>query len=783
MKQLLLALALGLFAAPLLAQEAIWTEDFSRGLFGWEVNTIRCGNNTGPNLGTWQLTSAIVLGEETTGEELGVTAYFSFLNPNEYTAQFVVEGDEEYGTVYSRYAFEGNVLVSQIDTAALNLAGVTNNIQANGIVLSAANTNVLPENAADARDIVKILYGAGRPEVTFSNNGTTLTISTLGGLIQFIYTKDSDCGAIWTWTPNGNYGYGVFGIQPNSTIQSTTRTNGVASTNFVYQSSLGSTTYNPGSPPYPQYVTELISPVIDISAADRALEVEFTQAVAYLNTPTDAPSNNLGTRVRSSFAISSDGGETWGPAIDANATLAPNATRRNRVNFPIPSSDVNGSSEIRIKFTFATDFYFWLLDDIVIKERVGYDMQVNGNFFAIAPNAVTPVSQVGDMSFLADIQNNGGLTANNVVLNLSVTNTTTGEEVYNSNNNYGAIVPDSIAENSIFSEALPGSNLETGVYRGRYLISHANTDERPANDTIAFQFVVSDTLFAKELGRTRGVAPAADDSYYYGNCFYVPNGDGYYARHFTFAVDNASAVPGVAVNLFLYEWVGDLNENLVADPDEYAGPVAFNEYTFSGSETNTTLITVPVDIEGNGYPLADETYYLAVMQYVAAADQPLFMSASEAFNYGAMVFVTDSLDAPQYASVLSVGQADQPEFSTVGFGRGIVPVMRMSIGNNPDLSGEPIVGVADPLPVENLLKVFPNPANTEFTLELKMAEMAPWAEIRFFDLTGRILFQRRYNQIEEGRFTYDVAGLPNGTYFIQLNTEQGTRSERVVVQH
>lgn len=780
MKQIVLSLLMALSLVQLTAQDTIWVENFSRGLFGWDVNTLRCGNNTGPNRGSWQLSGVSVAGIPIPPEDIEVTSTFSILNNLEYTASFASNDGVDYGTVYSRYTLEGSTLVSQIDTAALNLGGVTNNIQANGIVISAANTSIQPESQAEARDLVKLFYGAGRPTITFANNGTQLVLSN--GFFQFTYEKVSDCGDIWTWSPNGNYGFGVFNIAAGSTIQSASRLNGVASTNFVFQSSLGSTTYNPGSPPYPQYVTELISPVIDISAADRALEIEFTQAVAFLNTPTDAPVDNLGGRVRSSVSISSDGGQTWGPAINANPTLNPNQTRRNKVTFPLPSGDINGSDEIRLKFTFATDFYFWLLDDIVVKERVGYDMQVNRSFFAVAPNAVTPVSQTEDMRFLADIQNNGGLTANDVVLNLRITNATTGEQVYNANNPYGAITPDSLAENVFFSQVLPAASQTVGVYEGRYLISHSQPEDRTANDTILFQFVVNDTLFAKETGRTRGVAPAANNSYYYGNCFYMPRGDGYFARYFTFGVDNAAQLGGVSVNLFLYEWAGDVNGDLLANPDEYVGPVSINEYTFTGSEGQNP-ITVPIDFDGNSYPLSDDTYYLAVMQYVASADQPLFMSASEAYNYGATVFLTDSIDMPRYASVLSVGASDEPEFSTVGFGRGIVPVMRLSIGNNPDLDGEPILNATEPLAAENLMKVFPNPANELFTLDLKLQDMNDWAEIRLFDLSGRILFQRRYDNIQEGRFVYDVSQLTNGVYFLQLNTPNGARTERIVVQH
>ena len=605
------------------------------------------------------------------------------------------------------------------------------------------------------------------------------------------FQKVNDCGDLWVWSPNGNYGYGLFGFAPggpNSLINSDTRTNGTVVMNAVYQQSLGVAANLPPFP-YPQFVTELISPPIDISGADRPLELAFAQAIAYLNTPPEAPAtdpNGFNT-VRSSFSISTDDGATWSLATDVNETLPLNTFLRNTVSFPLPVSDIGDATEIRVKFTFASDFYHWMLDDVIVKERDDYDMKVNENWFAIVPNAITPVSQVEDVPFWADIQNDGGLTAEGVNLNLTIENIDSGEEVYNSTNTYGPLVPDSLAENVIFPDVLTAEAQIAGNYVGTYVVSHAEMDARPANDTLRFPFVVSDTLFSKEFGRTRSISPSADNSYLYGNVFYVPNGEGMYARHISFSITNADVVAmagnGNSVTTYLLEWDGDTNGDGFIDPEEY-GQVAigFNDYTFNGTEDQDELITIPINVDG-AVPLQDGKYYIPVIHYISTGpDDILRMAGSEDFDYGAMDGVTDSLDMPRYGAALALGTDPFPSFFTPGFGSDIVPVVRMSIGNNPDLSGEPIVGVNDPLPVNYRMNVYPNPARERFTLEVEMPEMVDEATVQLFDASGRILFQRRYEDIQTGRFDYEVADLPAGIYMLQLTTKAGARTERVIIE-
>ena len=787
MKQRLLTfIFLALAGMTASAQDIIWQEDFSKGMAGWSVNPILCGsnpgatfgNNSGPQYGVWALTGGTVDGQALVLES-GDVFNWSFLNAKEYMVYFSSADLTTYGTAYGTYSISGDTLTSSIDEAAVVPDGIAfSSVTNNGIVRWATNLNV------DAvADVVRFI-GVGSPTVVFSNGSNNITYTADGGNVVLQFAKREECGTLWTWSPNGNLGYGLLGQNPGvAIVNSATRTNGVMVMNNIYQMTQGMTGVipSPNPPPYPQYVSELISPPIDISAADRALSIRLTQFLAYLNTPAEAPSG-----LKTSFSVSTDDGATWSPASDLNPSFPTNTLRSNTITAPILANYTSGASEIRIKLTFGTDFYFWGVDDITILERVGYDMQANASFFAIPDNVNTPYSQLQPQYFMADIQNNGGLTADNVNLNLRIVDFD-GNEIFNQNKSYGAIPPDSLAENDFFDITmpldLPATPASIGFYQGTYSLTHDSTDVNRGNDTLRFAFAVTDTLFAKETGRTRGIFLTNDRDWYIGNSYYMPNGDGWFARYISFMIENADdAVMGTgSVTTYLYESDGDVNGDGRIGPDEYGNtPIAFNDYIFDGTE-NQQLITIPVDIEGEGVPLMSGKYYFAVVQYVGAdANDQVAISASEAYNYNANNFITDSIAVEQYSDVVDL-TADVPNFFSGGFGGTSVPVVRLFIGDNPDLGSSPITAVNEILPADFKVAVFPNPAAVSFNLDLQFPEQVD-VLVRFYDQTGRILFTQNYDKLSQGRFNYDTTQLPNGTYFIQLDTAAGTRTEKVVVQ-
>ena len=796
MKNRLLPLLLLTFAGFLTAQDVIWTEDFSRGFTDWTANALICGSNdgasygnvSGPEFGTWSLSELIIQGEvANTSSDL--VQEWTFINATEYMVYTYYDNDNPnldlFLTAYGTYSLdEMNVMSSSINS---------DDLVANGTAFAEATAGGIVEWAVVSggfmtEDLAFRLIGTGDPRVELTDGGNTLTYTTSDGGTVAIYTKRNECGTQWVWSPNGNQGTGTFGFDaPGGVfVDSETRTNGTMVMRNIFNMFGGDAANvpSPDAPPYPHYASELISPAIDISEADRALSLSVSQFLGYLNTPAEAPDG-----LKTSFQVSIDNGVSWSTAIDINPNFATNTFRSNRQTVPIPQSFINGASEIRIKLTFATDFYFWGIDDISIQERIGYDVQANENFFAVTDNYSTPWSQLQPQYFMADIQNNGGLTAENVQLNLTIVNES-GEEVYNMTKSYGDLPPDSLAENDFFDTTmpldLPADGDSRGTYSGQYTIYHDSLDQVTDNDTLNFAFVVADTVFAKEVGRTRGIFLTDNRAWHIGNSYYVPNGEGWYARYMSFMVDNISEVvsnEGInKVFTFLYESDGDLNGDGRISPEEYGElPIAFNEYVFDGTE-DQVLITIPVDVDEEGILLTSGKYYFAVLQYPGVEENDILaISASEDINYAANNFITDSIGIVQYSDIVDL-TLENPSFFSGGFGGTVVPVVRLTIGDNTDLDPPIIDDVSMALPNDYKMEIFPNPANENFNVELDFPEVQD-LQVRLYDQTGRMLIQRAYDSVQQSLYKFDVSTIPAGIYHFKLDTDAGARVEKIVVQH
>ncbi|MEZ5057053.1 MAG: T9SS type A sorting domain-containing protein [Saprospiraceae bacterium] len=564
----------------------------------------------------------------------------------------------------------------------------------------------------------------------------------------------------WIWSPTGNVGSGAF-AGANTAIQSASVANGTVLVNYDYYMT-GGVAANAPAFPYPDYQGDIISPPIDLSNVNTPLNIEFTQLIRRLN----AVSGNF----FSSYSFSTDDGVTWSDQFDANDGLPNNAQNvmTNTKKFPIPTSlGLEGSSNVRVKFTYAGDFYYWVLDDIKITARTQPDMQANDNWYAIAPSVVTPKDLVTEMHFMNDIENVGGVVETGVNLNITIQDETTGNTLYTADQPYGTMIVDSLAENIAFGAFTPPTT--AGIFKGTYTLTSDSTDANPDNNVIEFTFENSESTFAKETGSTRDVAPAADNSFSYGNCFYVPF-SGYKATTVTFGVANASAVSGQLVTTKLIKVLGDLDESGQLEMEEYE-LVTFNGYTFDGSEDDQ-LITIPIDIDGNNIDLEAETNYLITVEYADVSNQELFYLSADNNDYGAMVFAAAENGKERFGSLLDVGL--DGTFSIIGFGYDLVPVVRMDVAK--------ASGVNNQLAADNKIELFPNPATNFVNLDINLVEAASQFEVRIVDITGKVMNTFQFDNIQRDRLELNVSNLNSGSYFARVITAEGERSIPFVVQ-
>ncbi len=454
------------------------------------------------------------------------------------------------------------------------------------------------------------------------------------------------------------------------------------------------------------------------------------------------------------------------------------------------SAQAAGQATVYLRWFWEGNYeYYWLLDDLALYPEdpttlffPANDLRVNSNFFAIAPNAIWPLSQAETFGFLADVENVGLVDQTNVNLNITVTDLADNSTVYTEDMGYGTIPADSLVENMLFPNAgfLP---TDMTAYEGVYTITADSMDQNPDNNTQTFQFLMNDTLFAKEAGANRPIYPAAGGwdsptdprSWAYGNVYYVVDGTDLYARTVSFALlgedpINNTSVAGETVQVRLYKWEdSDGDGDIQSSERTILGVVA---YTIQGTETQDDVITMPItSLTGDPIALESNTQYLVIIEYETTTQTAIWFGASDDFDYGAMNYRSEQLGAPRYAGALGIAASLTDEtYSTLGFGFDFVPVVRLSVGD------ALTVGTNDLLSENNKLTVFPNPVSDKVNLSMDLSRAFDRITLSLMDANGKILEVRNLQNVQQAVETFDVSTLPAGSYILQLNSTEGSRS-------
>jgi hypothetical protein len=163
--------------------------------------------------------------------------------------------------------------------------------------------------------------------------------------------------AKWTWSSTGSNAGGYY-TGAAKIIASPTASNGAAIMNSDFLDTNGSLTpAHAGLAPSP-HESELISPIFD-ATGHSDLVIQFNQ---YLR------------RYGNYFWVqySTNGGTTWSSKIEINTysefaanTSSPN-TNTTATLKRVTLTGTVGTSQMRIKFVFEGEYYFWLIDDVKI---------------------------------------------------------------------------------------------------------------------------------------------------------------------------------------------------------------------------------------------------------------------------------------------------------------------------------------------------------------------------------------------------------------------------------
>lgn len=513
--------------------------------------------------------------------------------------------------------------------------------------------------------------------------------------------------------------------------------------------------------PQVETLAHLISPPIDLSEVEEDCEISlrFFQQVEIGNSQNvDAPITTV------SWSIA---GGDWSDPLDVNPLAELQEITCNEKTIELPNALV-GEADVRFRFTFSGTSFYWAIDDVRVMRNAVNDCLLKENFYAIAPNFQTPKSQVDSFGLLIDFQNAGKALQEDVTVSASIYDGENQELLYQELLNYDTVESLQLIENELFGEQflLPE---EPGRYYGEYSVRGVAPDENPTNNRINWEFEITDSIFAKERGFRTAFAPAGLAVYEIGNCFYVPNGNGFHADKVTFGYAAYPPFENAVLQIGIYKWniSNPLDSLAEMEELEFLGGTAFTNPDATGLQLKTVSLA---PLAGDKIFLEDDTYYLVTVAYTnplncGGPDCPFFIAASDEFNYAANYFLSRNLTgSPRFASVLR--QGNNTDFNTIGFNLQRTPVIRLHIGNN-------TVSTDDFDLKEDHLTIFPNPAKDEIFVTFETPFNNKPIKFTIFDEKGVEVTKQDIFTGKIEQMPVKIGLLGSGRYVLEVQLADG----------
>lgn len=552
-------------------------------------------------------------------------------------------------------------------------------------------------------------------------------------------------------------------------IQSPTRTNGFMIFDSDWLDNNGSPTGTGiwASP----HRGMLVTPSIDLSAYD-FVNLSFYQYYRRFGGPGGAQSTT-GTYL----LFSRNNGLTWSDTLALNSNIAVNSSTPNnnfqRVNI---SSYVGGEDSVKIAFLFNGDYYFWMIDDIAVEQAPRVDMSITDTKFLpdtarnrVIEYGIIPDSNKTFLYFQARVKNIGTTTRNNVQLQVSVIDTTAP--------NTPLFTGTSLVLPSLdpFLDTL--LTISTAYMPTLYKFTRVNYSlafdsvslDSTANNTASRQFELTDSLMSVSVSRP-------PTSLIFGTRNFMGNPPSVYDLKIanicelvnTDTVTSATALMATGTNgsqagglIFFTLETSDATTGL---PGGQAAVVLETDlYTLSAQDVSRGRVTVPFPATLGGSPQE---------RIVQPGDY--WLVAHLFSNNGAnhiSLLDDQTVTMPWFASVLFR--------STDWFNNGNAIRNSLNFGRVPRVPGASVADLNEFAAI-----AYPNPTADLLNIKLSAVRDLGKVQTSLFDMTGRLV---RSDVTEangqSARFTLDLASVPNGTYYLDVLSDAGSKRQRVIVRH
>jgi hypothetical protein len=574
--------------------------------------------------------------------------------------------------------------------------------------------------------------------------GTT----TMGGIPTGWTPGGSD--PIWRKTAKGSSGF-YTGATP-VVLNSTTKTNG-----FLIFDADSLNYYLHPSPPtgYEGFDGSITSDTIDCTGHPN-VRLEMQQVFRLCCAA--ATSNVF-------VSVSGNGGSTW-TDFSVRGTTGINAVATNPTLISLNISAVAGNAAqvlVKLNFTSESGTYYWQVDDMAVVDGAVNEMVLEKtysdfNYEDGGYYAQTPILQAGPITFRGAILNDGSAAQTNVALNVGITGAGTYSQTSTA---LATLAP--LGRDTLFVTSTPFTPTSQGTYTSVFTVNQTQTDDNASNNSLTRTFIVTDTIYARDLGvTTTGVRNISTNQYIGGDV-----DESIIANLYEFPAETniKSASAFIATATALGTSFDFVLYSIDATGNISAAPVANSDiYTISTAADRNKWVTLP--FVNGAYPvLANESYYIGIRCYGQVAGTTSLFVLSD--------LALEQLNGPQ-TTLVNFSAGDPAQWGLIGASS---PFIRLNVDGP--------VGIEE-MASQNGIVLYqnvPNPTSEITTINFEIAKSNK-VSLAIYDVTGKLVASIDRGSLAAGSHSISINAktLEAGMYFYTLYVGDNKLTKKMMVK-
>ncbi|HQW11746.1 MAG TPA: T9SS type A sorting domain-containing protein [Saprospiraceae bacterium] len=580
-----------------------------------------------------------------------------------------------------------------------------------------------------------------------------------------------ECGGVessnatWKWNYQGTDNY--FG----TAMHSETACNGAV----VFDSGL----MNLDSSCFTRNKGALESPNITIPPGLAGISLRWTQRVGHYDS-------------KYYVGWSTDDGATWDSiqinqevpqlnAVDNGLDRIKEFTR----NLRLPN--VQNAETVKIRFIIDGNYYFWGIDDVmlIVPENNNIALPISTNWFAGPTMVQNFHTQATTNVWMTDVENIGALTASNVVLTVSVTDTTTKEVIYSYDHQIGDINSGDTLQNIVNQDLTFETPDKPGIYEIKYQISMDSTDYDLNDNSKTMLWSISADRYGAGLNYSDawGLTGEGGINWLAGAIFKQENDDAFGTfDHVKVGFYNQQAAfigMGAEVRVYEYE---DVNGDQQISNAEYTGgngvPIAvaditidsLNAYQSMDIELHDIDTYEPTTVEMK----AGKSYIVGIRFLNEINTEAIFYMVDRSYNSYATEFAQQKFKPELYrpSSIFQRRDDDKDLNITIDRNR-----LGLAMG---DILVKTGVKNKKPVLASRSMSVFPTIAKDYINVEFNM-QSSTEGQLEVLDISGKRIYSTKADNYYDQTIRINLGQIIPGTYFVRLTTNQGTISKQFTV--